>query len=69
MGAASSFNVRCTGWSSSWLVLERKTEEFRSKLTRPSGFGYSMRGHSEARLSAAWSGWWCSVQGALPRNT
>jgi hypothetical protein len=38
-GTEGSFNVRCGGWFSSWLVLEMNTEERRSNVSLPSGFG------------------------------
>ncbi len=31
--------LRCTGWSSSWLVLDRNTEDSLSKVSLPSGLG------------------------------
>src|SRR5690554_2750018 len=54
-GTESSFRVRCTGWFSSWLVLEMNTEERRSKVSLPSGFGYSIFGHSLAGFRYSWS--------------
>ena len=38
-GTPASANCRCTGWLSSWLVLERNTDDDLSKLNTPSGFG------------------------------
>ncbi|MNT50818.1 hypothetical protein D3C72_1877550 [compost metagenome] len=43
IGMLASASFRWQGCSSSWLVLERKTELSLSKLSLPSGFGYSMR--------------------------
>src|ERR1700680_2051707 len=34
-----SATLRWTGWSSSWLVLERNTDDSLSKVSLPSGFG------------------------------
>ena len=34
-----SATLRCDGWSSSWLVVERNTEDSRSKVSTPSGLG------------------------------
>jgi hypothetical protein len=39
IGTAASFSCRWQGWSSSWLVLERNTDDSRSKVSTPSGFG------------------------------
>lgn len=52
-GILSSFRVRWGGWSPSWLVPLRATEESRSKLSLPSGLGYSMAVHSLAGFSWA----------------
>lgn len=41
-GTESSFKVRWGGWSPSWLVPLRATDESRSKLILPSGLGYSI---------------------------
>ncbi|CFN70253.1 Uncharacterised protein [Bordetella pertussis] len=38
-GTLSSFSVKCTGWFSSWLVLEMNTELSLSKVSLPSGLG------------------------------
>ena len=55
---------------SSWLVLLMKTDDSRSKVSTPSGFGYSIRGALSASVNVSLSGceWW-RVQGALPRMT
>lgn len=50
-GTPSSFKVRCGGWSPSWLVPLRATEESRSKLILPSGLGYSVGAQSLAGFS------------------
>jgi hypothetical protein len=51
-------------------VLLMNTEELRSKVTLPSGFGYSIGMLAAAVFSVVWSGCgWCSVQGARPRNS
>lgn len=50
-GTLSSFRVRWGGWSPSWLVPLRATEDSRSKLSLPSGFGYSMGVQSLAGFS------------------
>src|SRR5579863_3488422 len=34
-----SVTLRWTGWSSSWLVLDRNTDDSLSKVSLPSGFG------------------------------
>lgn len=52
-GTLSSFSVRWGGWSPSWLVPLRATEESRSKLIFPSGLGYSIGVQSFAGFS--WS--------------
>lgn len=52
-GTPSSFRVRWGGWSPSWLVPLRATEESRSKLILPSGLGYSIGVQSLAGFS--WS--------------
>ena len=69
-GTAGSLSVRCAGWSSSWLVLETNTEESRSKVSTPSGFGYAIGVQSDLGRSVSWSACaWVSVHGALPRKT
>lgn len=50
-GTLSSFRVKCAGWSCSWLVPLRATDDRRSKLICPSGFGYSIGVQSLAGLS------------------
>jgi hypothetical protein len=52
-GTLSSLSVRWAGWSPSWLVPLRATDDSRSKLSLPSGRGYSMGVHSLAGFS--WS--------------
>src|SRR5712692_4869247 len=52
-GTDGALRVRWQGWFSSWLVLEMNTEERRSKVSLPSGFGYSIGPHSEAGLKAS----------------
>jgi hypothetical protein len=39
MGTEASFSCRWQGSSSSWLVLERNTDDRRSKVSLPSGLG------------------------------
>jgi hypothetical protein len=50
-GTSRPSACRWQGWSSSWLVFDRKTEDRRSKVSTPSGFGYSIGGHSAAGFS------------------
>lgn len=50
-GVLSSFRVRWGGWSPSWLVPLRATDESRSKLIFPSGLGYSIGVQSLAGFS------------------
>src|SRR5262249_30819760 len=50
--------LRCGGWSSSWLVLDRNTEESRSNVILPSGLGYAIGVHCAAGRS--------EVKSALP---
>lgn len=52
-GMLSSFRVRWGGWSPSWFVPLRATDESRSKLNLPSGLGYSIGVQSLAGFS--WS--------------
>src|SRR5690606_14417948 len=69
-GMEASFSVRCTGSFSSWLVFEINTELSLSKVSLPSGFGYSICTHSEAGCRQAWSGLlWCKVHGILPLSS
>lgn len=53
-GTLSSLRVRWAGWSPSWLVPLRATDESRSKLIFPSGLGYSIGVQSLAGFS------WCA---------
>ena len=65
-GTVGSFSVRWAGWFSSWLVFEMNTDERRSKVSLPSGFGYSILVQSAAGLSETLSGFVpCSVQGGF----
>lgn len=50
-GMLSFFKVRWAGWSPSWLVPLRATDESRSKLIFPSGLGYSIGVQSLAGFS------------------
>mmetsp|Transcript_25610 Transcript_25610/g.65927 ORF Transcript_25610/g.65927 Transcript_25610/m.65927 type:complete len:243 (-) Transcript_25610:1255-1983(-) len=54
---------RCTGWSWSCSVPERNTLVVRSKVTSPSGLGYSMGLWLAAGSVASWSGLLRKVQG------
>src|SRR5690606_3741406 len=56
IGMFGSVSLRWTGWFSSWLVLDRNTEDSLSKLSLPSGFGYSIFWLAEASFRQAWSG-------------
>ena len=41
-GTLASFSVRCAGWFSSWFVFEMNTDDSRSNVSLPSGFGYAI---------------------------
>ncbi|MNN05760.1 hypothetical protein D3C81_1185300 [compost metagenome] len=47
-GTLGSLSVRWAGWFSSWFVLLMNTEDRRSNVSLPSGFGYSIFGQSAA---------------------
>ena len=69
-GTFASFSVRCAGWFSSWFVFEMNTDESRSNVSLPSGFGYSIGWHCDAGFNISWSAClWCSVHGTLPPIT
>lgn len=55
-GMLSSLRVKWAGWSCSWFVPLKATDDRRSKLIFPSGFGYSIGVQSLAGLSWAKSG-------------
>src|SRR5215212_3566622 len=54
-----SATFRCTGWSSSWLVLERNTDDKRSNVSLPSGFGGAIGACAVAGSSVLRSGFAC----------
>src|SRR3546814_8893067 len=63
MGTDASFRVRWTGWSSSWFVFDRNTDDSRSKVIFPSGLGYSIGLAWSLREICLWSGSWPKVHG------
>src|SRR5260370_32421849 len=54
-----SATFRWTGWVSSWLVLDRNTDESLSNVILPSGFGYEIGVWTFAGASVSWSGFAC----------
>ncbi|MNT37464.1 hypothetical protein D3C72_1736030 [compost metagenome] len=68
-GTLAFFNVRWMGWSSAWFVFEMKTDDILSKVSLPSGFGYTIFFDWAAGFRHSWSPCeWCRVHGALPRK-
>lgn len=55
-GTSSLFRVKWAGWSPSWLVPVNATDDNKSKVITPSGFGYSIGLDSAAGISLSWSG-------------
>src|ERR1700760_2538989 len=60
-----SATFRWTGWSSSWLVLDRNTDESLSKVSLPSGFGGAIGACVLAGSSVLRSGLACDC---VPNN-
>src|ERR1700722_9082528 len=54
-----SATLRWTGWSSSWLVLDRNTDDNLSKVSLPSGFGGAIGAWALAASSVLRSGLAC----------
>src|SRR3984957_16563049 len=54
-----SATLRWTGWSSSWLVLDRNTDDNLSKVSLPSGFGAAIGAWVLAASSVLRSGLAC----------
>src|SRR3984957_17439103 len=54
-----SATLRWTGWSSSWLVLDRNTDDSLSKVSLPSGFGGAIGAWAFAGSSVLRSGLAC----------
>ena len=68
-GTLSSRSVKWAGWSPSWFVPVKATDESKSKVSLSSGLGYSITLDSFAGFKESWSPWGCeNVQGSLPRS-